>query len=429
MKGSWKRRVARAAYALAMRVVSPLVVLRLLWRGRREPLYGHAVGERFGLYGGANVEPGAIWIHSVSLGETRAAAPLIEALRAARPGVRLLLTQGTATGRAAGAPLLRPGDLQAWLPWDAPGAVRRFLRRFRPVAGVLMETEIWPNLLAEAQAAGVPMLLANARLSERSRRRGARVDALLRPAFESLAEAYAQTDDDAARLREAGVRHVEVLGNLKYDLASDPRLLALGASWKRGTQRPVVLATSTREGEEAMLLEAWRALVVERPLLVVVPRHPQRFDEVARAIADAGFTCSRRSTWTDDAVPAEAHEAQVWLGDSMMEMPAWYALADVALLGGSYAPLGGQNLIEAAAAGCPVVTGPHTFNFAQAAELAVETGAAIRVAGMAAGVAATVALANDPRRRQRMSADALAFAARHRGAAAQTAAAIVAALP
>ena len=426
MKGSWKRHVARAAYAFAMRVVSPLYALRLRLRGRREPLYGQAIGERFGYYGSAPADSGAVWIHSVSLGETRAAAPLIDALRAARPEVRLLLTQGTATGRAAGVSLLRDGDVQAWLPWDTPGAVRRFLRRFRPAAGVLMETEIWPNLLAEAQSAGVPMLLANARLSERSRRRGARVDSLLRPAFESLAEAYAQTDDDAARLREAGAPRVEVLGNLKYDLAPDPRCVALGTAWKRGTARPVVLATSTREGEEAMLLEAWRALVVERPLLVIVPRHPQRFDEVARAIADAGFTLSRRSSWVDSAVPATAHEAQVWLGDSMMEMPAWYALADVALLGGSYAPLGGQNLIEAAAVGCPVVTGPHTFNFAQAAELAVAAGAAIRVVGMAAGVAAAVGLVAEPQRRQRMSADALTFAARHRGAAPRMAAGILA---
>ena len=428
MTGVAGGRVARAAYSLLLRLVAPLYLLRVLWRGRREPIYARWLGERFGLYR-EPMAPGAVWVHAVSLGETRAAAPLLDALRTARPGVRILLTHGTATGRAAGQSLLREGDTQRWLPFDMPGAVRRFLRHARPAAGVLMETEIWPNLLAIAADRGVPVILANARMSERSRRRGRRVDALLRPAFASLAAALAQTDADAARLREAGVLDVSVVGNLKYDIAADAQLLARGRAWRAGVGRGVVVAASTREGEEAMLLAAWRAVAEPRPLLVIVPRHPQRFEAVAELIAGSSLAMSRRSAWPGDERPAAAVDASIWLGDSMLEMVAWYALADVALLGGSFAPLGGQNLIEAAACGCPVVMGPHTFNFADAAELALAAGAATRVADMAAGVDAAVALAAD--RSASMRADqsrhALEFSNAHRGAAARTASRIVAA--
>jgi len=422
------RRAARAAYSLLLRVGLPLYLLRVLWRGRAEPLYSTAIGERIGRYRNA-VLPGALWIHAVSLGETRAAAPLIAALRRARPGLRLLLTHGTATGRAAGRELLRDGDLQAWLPWDTPGGVRRFLAHFVPAAGVLMETEIWPNVLAEAKGRRLPTMLANARLSERSRRRGQRVDALLRPAFQSLAGAFAQTEADAVRLREAGIAgEVVVVGNLKFDLAPEPSLIERGRSWKAtlGT-RPAVLAAVTREGEEASLLAAWRAVAAPRPLLVVVPRHPQRFEAVAALIAEAGFSLSRRSAWPESP-PEDAAAVDVWLGDSMREMPAWYALADVALLGGSFAPLGGQNLIEAAACGCPVVMGPHTFNFADAAELALAAGAAIRVATMEEGVARALALGQGEERRRR-SVAGLAFATAHRGAAARMAEGILRRLP
>jgi 3-deoxy-D-manno-octulosonic-acid transferase len=407
--------LARAAYSLLLRLAWPPYLLRVLWRGRREPLYASSIGERFGFYV-QDAKPGALWIHAVSLGETRAAAPLIAALRWALPDRPLLLTHGTATGRAAGVPLLREGDVQAWLPFDTPGAVRRFLAHFVPVAGVLMETEIWPNLLAIAAAQGVPMLLANARLSERSRRRGHRVEALLRPAFASLVATFAQSEADAARLRDAGARSVGVTGNLKFDLSPDAGLIGKGRAWKAvASPRAIVLAAITREGEEALLLAAWRALEAPRPLLVVVPRHPQRFAAVAELIESSGFALSRRSAW-GDGPPAEAAAADVWLGDSMMEMPAYYALADVALLGGSFAPLGGQNLIEAAACACPVVMGPHTFNFADAADRALAAGAAVRVSSMTEGVRHAVAMAGSDEL-QRRSQAALAFAAAHRGAA------------
>lgn len=426
----WQR-AALAAYGAGMRLLLPALLLRLWWRARREPLYGMAVSERLGF--GPATAPGAVWLHAVSLGETRAAEPLVRALRLQWPEVPILLTHGTATGRAAGEHLLELGDHQCWLPLDTPGAVRRFFRRHRPALGILMETEVWPQLLHAAQRAGVPVVLANARLSEKSLRRSLCLDALLRPAAQSLAQALAQTEADAQRLRQAGVVDVQVLGNLKFDQHPSAALLAVGESWSAGLSRPVVLAASWREGEDAPLLDAWRALLERRaatattstsqpqPLLLLVPRHPQRFDEVARQVTQAGLTLVRRSTWGAAGPGTVARAAQVWLGDSMGEMPAYYACADAALLGGSFAPLGGQNLIEAAACACPVFLGPHTFNFQQAAEGAVAAGAAWRCTDLDEAVAAACALADRPAARAAASAAAVSYAGRDQGAAARMA--------
>ena len=400
--------------AIALGLYSAL--LRLI-----TPLYRGFVGERLGFYRGAGSQ-GWLWVHAVSLGETRAAAALVNALRERQPGLRLLLTHSTATGREAGAELLRAGDAQCWLPFDTPGAVRRFFRHWQPRIGVLMETEIWPNLQRWAPC---PMVLANARLSERSARRGRRFGALLRPAARRVALALAQTQADATRMGEAGAPDVRVMGNLKYDMQPDLALVERGQGWRSSLGRPVLLAAVTREGEEAMLLDAWRTLnPADKPLLLIVPRHPQRFDEVAARIRDAGLTLARRSTWTE-APPADALRADAWLGDSMREMALYYGCSDVALLGGSFAPLGGQNLIEAAACGCPIVMGPHTFNFAEAAELAEQAGAAQRVADMEAGLAAALSLCGTPARRAQASRRALDFAAQHRGAAGRMADAIL----
>ncbi|MFN9007365.1 MAG: 3-deoxy-D-manno-octulosonic acid transferase [Betaproteobacteria bacterium] len=415
----------RAAYALALRLATPAFLARLWWRGRREPGYREHLAERLGF--GPAEAPGRVWIHAVSLGETKAAEPLIAALRARDPALRLLLTHGTATGRAAARALLREGDRACWQPWDTPGAVRRFLARHRPAVGVVMETEVWPVLLHEAARAGVPLLLANARLSERSARKGRRLAALLHPALARFDAVLAQTEADAARLRGSGARAVRVAGNLKFEIAVDGERLARGAAWKAALGRPVVLAAVTREGEEAALLAAGRAAPRGAALLVVVPRHPQRFDEVAALVAGAGFTLARRSGFAGDAPAGEALRAEVWLGDSLGEMPAWYALADVALLGGSFAPLGGQNLIEAAACGCPLLMGPHTFNFAQAADLAIEAGAARRVDDVGAAVALALRLLHDGPARQAMGDAGRAFTAAHRGAAARMAEAVLAA--
>ncbi len=415
--------LALALYATALRLLTPFYLLRLWRRGAREALYRHALGERLGLYTAA-AAPGRLWIHAVSLGETRAASALVDALRARDPSLRFLLTHSTATGREAGQALLREGDAQAWLPYDTPGAVRRFLRHWRPRMGVLMETEVWPTLQREAEKAGLPMVLANARLSEKSLRQGQRLAALMRPAAQRMSLALAQTQLDAERIRAMGTARVEVAGNLKYDIAMDPVLIARGRAWAAGVGRPVLMLAVSREGEEKALLDEWARRPAPRPLLAIVPRHPQRFDEIAGLIEAAGFTLARRSSWAGEP-PEPALQTDVWLGDSMREMPLYYGLASVALLGGSFEPLGGQNLIEAAACGCPVLAGPHTFNFAEAAELAVAAGAARRCANLPDAVAQGLALCGDAASRQAMAAQARAFAQAHQGAAARMAATLL----
>ncbi len=436
MAASLRETLARATYTLLLRTSLPWWFLKFWWRGRHEPLYRAFWSERLGGFR-PDPMPGRLWLHAVSLGETHAAATLIAALRRQRPGLALLLTHGTATGRAAGAALLQPGDAQAWLPVDTPGAVRRFLQRHRPTMGVVMETEVWPNLLHATSKQGLPMVLANARLSDRSLARGQRTAALMRPALLAFDAVLAQSDADATRFLAAGACHVLVGGNLKFDVAPDPAQLTLGAAWRRDLGRPVVLAVSTREGEEAPLLQAWLAAVrrlspADRaPVLLLVPRHPQRFDAVASMVRASGLLQVRRSAWQQQP-PSAAGQADVWLGDSVGELPLYYAMADVALLGGSFEPLGGQNLIEAAACGCPVVMGPHTFNFAAAAAQAEAAGAAWRVPTLAAGVALALqfcAAAADGGAASARSAAARAFALQHRGAAETMAQKVLALLP
>ena len=412
--------MARRVYSLLMAAAQPLLRRKLRRRGVAEPGYLEHVDERFGRYDGPT-QPGRLWIHAVSLGETRAAAILIAALRQAQPEVRLLLTHGTATGRAEGAKLLREGDAQAWLPWDTPRAVRGFLDHFRPSAGVLMETEVWPNVAAACHARGIPLVLANARLSPKSLAQARRIARLSRPAYGALHAAWAQTEDDARRLLEIGTRVEGVYGNLKFDANPDPAQLQLGRDWRGTSPRPVVMFASSREGEESEFL---RAIAQHRDVQwLLVPRHPQRFDEVAALVAQAGCSVSRRSAW--DGVP---EPADVWLGDSLGEMALYYAMSGAALLGGSFARLGGQNLIEAAACACPIVMGPHTFNFSEAAELAQEAGAARRVANMEEGVRVAVELVRDGAAREAASQAGERFAAAHRGAARRTATAVLALL-
>jgi 3-deoxy-D-manno-octulosonic-acid transferase len=245
----------RRLYTLAAIGAQPFLRRKLKRRGEAEPAYLDHVEERFGRYAEA-AAPGALWIHAVSLGETRAAEILLRALRERDPSLRVLLTHGTATGREAGRKLLRPGDLQAWLPWDTPQAVNAFLDHFRPWAGVLMETEVWPNLVAESRRHRVPLVLANARLSPKTLAQTRRFGRLARPAYGALAQVWAQTDDDAHRLRQLGANVSGVFGNLKFDAAPDPALLARGTAWRIGSSRPVVLFASSREGEEAAFFDA-----------------------------------------------------------------------------------------------------------------------------------------------------------------------------
>jgi 3-deoxy-D-manno-octulosonic-acid transferase len=403
-----------------MYAAQPLLRRKLRRRGAQEPGYLEHVEERFGQYQ-EPAQPGGLWIHAVSLGETRAAAILVDALRRADPALRLLLTHGTATGRAEGKRLLRDGDVQAWLPWDTPRAVAGFLSHFQPRAGILMETEVWPNLAAACNERDVPLVLANARLSDKSLHQARRLSRLSRPAYGALRGAWAQTEGDARRLAEAGATVKGVYGNLKYDATPDPEQLRKGRDWRSASTKPVVMFASSREGEETEFLRA----IAQHPGVqwLLVPRHPQRFDEVAALVAQSGMSVARRSTWKGAPPPAD-----VWLGDSLGEMALYYAMADAALLGGSFAPLGGQNLIEAAACACPVVMGPHTFNFSEAAELAQEAGAALRVGSMEEGVRVAVELARDASARSAAAQAGERFAAAHRGAAVKTAEAVLALL-
>jgi 3-deoxy-D-manno-octulosonic-acid transferase len=416
----------RIAYSLGWLLATPLIPLYLLWRSRRQPAYRRHWAERWGLHARRTGNEPLLWIHAVSVGETRAAQPLVAALRARHPGARLLLTCMTPTGRDTGRALFGDTVVQAYLPYDYPWAVARFLAAWRPDAGIVMETELWPNLVAAARRRRMPLMLVNARLSERSLDKGRRWGGLIRDALASLDAVAAQTAGDAARLGALGRANVAVTGNLKFDVEPDERLMALGRTWRDGCGgRPVVLAASTRDGEERPVLAAWRerraSLPGPAPLLLVVPRHPQRFDEVAAAVVQQGFALVRRS---GAQAVADWASADVVLGDSMGEMFAYYAAADVAVLGGSLLPFGGQNLIEGCAAGVPVVLGPHTYNFEEAAQQAVAAGAALRVADATEAVEAALALLGQPERCRAMASAGTSFAATHRGATARTMAVI-----
>jgi 3-deoxy-D-manno-octulosonic-acid transferase len=405
--------MARKLYTALLWLVAPLLLLRLLWRSRKLPGYRRHLGERWGTLPDG-IAPGAIWIHAVSVGETRAAAILIKALHRLDPQIRILLTHMTPTGRATGEELFGETVARAWLPYDYPFAVRRFLDRARPRLGLVLETEIWPNLIAECRTRNVPLFLVNARMSPDSARGYARVASLSRGALSALAGVAAQTAEDAARLRALGARDVAVTGNIKFDLDVDPVARILGDEMRDrfGRGRRVWIAASTREGEEAIVLDRLRdCRLPEGTLTVIVPRHPQRFDEVAALAAARGFRVVRRSD--PGSIGADV---QVVVGDSMGEMLAYYHAADCALMGGSLLPFGGQNLIEACAMGTPVVLGPHTFNFEQAAESAIGAGAALRAGNGDEAMAAVAALLADAARREKMGRAALDFAAANRGA-------------
>ena len=404
----------RGIYSLLWCAALPLAPLRLLWRGRREPGYRQHVGERYGRYQGT-APPRILWVHAVSLGETRAAAPLVERLRRAHPEATVLLTHMTATGRDAGRALFGDGVLQAWLPYDAPFAVRRFLAHFKPCAGLIMETELWPNLVALAREAGVPMYLVNARMSARSARLYAAFPALTRPMLRALSGVAAQTDADAARLTALGAPPGVVTGNLKFDVTTSDAGETLGREFRSrfGETRHVWVAASTRDGEEGLILDALAAS--ELPpgtLTVIVPRHPQRFVAVAELLRRRGIPYVLRSS----NAPVTA-DVEVVLGDSIGEMAGYYAAADVAFVGGSLLPLGGHNLIESIGAGRPTLMGPHMFNFAEAAEKAQAAGAAVEVGDAGALVATVAELLLDAPRRQAMRHAALTFHRAHLGAA------------
>ena len=433
----------RFIYTLAVLALLPWAAIHLLWRARRQKEYLHHWGERWGFF--PQRKPSqqylapTVWLHAVSVGETRAAQPLVAALCARYPDHRILFTHMTPTGRAASVALFGDTVERLYLPYDTPWAMRRFLCHYQPLIGLIMETELWPNLLTECRAVGVPVYLLNARLSARSARRYGRWPNLTRQVLQSLSAIGAQSADDAARLTRLGAEKVTVTGNIKFDIATPPEQMELGRVFRaRMGARPVWLAASTREGEEALILDAWHSAMNSKkvlsplpggagdmamnsqnkavsPLLVIVPRHPQRFDEVARLVTDRGLRLQRRSE--ESAIAPTTH---VLLGDSMGEMFAWYAAVDVAFIGGSLKDYGCQNLIEACAVGTPVLIGPSTYNFAEAAREALACGAAHAITDADDLVRQMDMLLTDVAYREQMSRAGREFAARHRGATAHT---------
>lgn len=431
----------RAIYRALWWLVAPLAVVRLYVRSRKERGYREHIGERFGCGPGRGPDDRAplIWVHAVSVGETRAAQPLIDALMKARPDARILLTHMTPSGRATGTQIFGDRVLRCYLPYDMPGAVRRFLRAWRPTLGLVMETEVWPTLIDECRRADVPLVLTNARMSARSYKRAAKFGAATRDVFGGFSRVLAQSPADAERLTSLGARNVAVLGNLKFDMTTPPELAARGRAWRDAIgARPVWVAASTRENEEALVLQAFDAVKTPDALLILVPRHPQRFGEVEALVARSNLKCVRRSAWAADAAalaagrpaaPPLPSDVTVLLGDSMGELGAYYAAADVAFIGGSLLPLGGQNLIEACAVGVPVLIGPHVFNFTQATADAVAAGAALQVEDPLDLAHVLDALFADHARRIAMGAAGAAFAARHRGATARSVDVLAALLP
>lgn len=413
----------RLFYSLAWWLALPLVVARLWWRGRKEPGYRQHLAERFGFYRSNTPDRKrpCIWVHAVSVGETRAAEPLIEALLQDYPEHDIVLTHMTPTGRATGATLFgkyAPRLRQAYLPYDTGWMAARFIRHFAPRLCVLMETEVWPNLMVQCVAHQVPVALVNARLSARSLRKGKRFGTLMTDAARRLSCVAAQTEADAARVRELGARSVQVTGSIKFDVTPPPSMVVKGETLRAQIgPRRVLLCASTREGEEALILDALPALQRTDALLLIVPRHPQRFDEVARMVSARGLSLARRSILDEDALPADV---RVLLGDSMGEMFAYFAACDLAFIGGSLLPLGGQNLIEACALGKPVLIGPHTFNFSLVSEDAIAAGAALRVPDAPVMLQAASHLLDAQDECQAMGRSAAAFAQQHRGATART---------
>lgn len=367
--------MARFFYSVLFHLLLPLVLLRLLWRARHAPDYLKRVYERFGFA----IPPmsGGLWVHAVSVGETQAAAPLVNAWRRANPGAPVFISSMTPTGSARVHAIWGDAVQHAYAPYDLPWAWALFLRRVKPQALVIMETELWPNMIHAARMRGIPVLLANARLSERSARGYRLAGWLARPMLAELSHVAAQDEATAARFRELGMpeENVTVTGSLKFDITPpadiEERAHQLHMEWKLASRR-VIVAASTHSGEDIPILMAYAAIRArhKHALLILVPRHPERFENVASLIRQKKFTLARRSRG-DVVTP----ETAVLLGDSMGELMLWYALADIAFVGGSLVPVGGHNVLEPMALDVPTLSGPHVFNFQSITDELVAAGA------------------------------------------------------
>jgi 3-deoxy-D-manno-octulosonic-acid transferase len=405
----------RLLYRLALYAAVPLISCLYLWRGLTQRSHWRGFAGRFGL--GSARPPGGVWLHAVSVGEVQACAPLVRALRAAHPQLSLTVTTLTPTGAERARALFGAVADVRYLPFDLRSAVRRFLDRVQPRLAVVLETELWPNLYAECARRGVPLVLANARLSQRSLARYLRLGSLFRDTLAHAAQVVAQAGEDAQRFRALGSdpARTHVAGNIKFDFEPPVDIAARGARLRAhyAQDRPVWIAGSTHAGgEEDAVLAAHRQLRTKHPraLLVLAPRHPPRFAQVAEALALARITYERRTQGESSG------QCEVLLLDTLGELLDFYAAADVAFVGGSLVPIGGHNLLEPAALGVPVLTGPYNANSAEIAALLEASGAARQVrdaAGLATGVGTLLA---DPQLRARMGAAGSAVVAANRGA-------------
>ena len=395
--------MTRRVYSLLMYCAAPLAFAMLVWRGLRDPSYWQGLRERFG-WVPMSAGP-SIWLHAVSLGEMTAAAPLVRALRSRYPGNPVVLTTATPTGRTRARSLFGDTVDVRYLPYDTPGAVARFFDRARPRLAIIMETELWPNLFKECERRGVPLVLASARLSAKSVSRYRRFGGLFRGIFSANSLIAAQTAQDAERFIAIGAQRARthVVGNIKFDVELSPDIQDRGRELRAsfGSARPLWIAGSTHAGEEEEVLASHQELLTDRAnaLLLLVPRHPDRFAAVAELLSRRQFRFTRRS---GGLTPDEA--TQVVLVDTMGELAALYASADVAFVGGSLVPIGGHNLLEPAALGVPVLTGPSHYAGIEVAALLLERGAALQVADARELAAALKLLLKEAEERRRMGA-------------------------
>jgi 3-deoxy-D-manno-octulosonic-acid transferase len=402
----------RALYVFLLYLLGPALWLGLWWKGRRDPAYRRRAPERFGHV--PRIEGGvAIWVHAVSVGEVLAALPLIQALVARHGPGQVFVTTGTPTGSERVRAALGERVRHSYAPYDLPHTVHRFLERVRPRQVLVMETELWPSLFRQLARRGIPLIIGNARLSERSVRGYGRVRGFAAAVLGDVTLVAAQSEADAARFRQLGAPRVEVLGNLKFDIEPDPAQVAQGRSLRaRWGMAPVWIAASTHEGEEAAALAAHRQLRDAHPqaVLVLVPRHPPRFPDIRRLLESSGLSWAARSAGWPETPPA------VLLGDSMGEMWTYLALAEVAFVGGSLVPVGGHNVLEPAALGLPVLFGPHMHNFLPAQAALLDARGAQTVADAGALATALVSLFAQSERRRDRGAAAAAALTPHRGA-------------
>ncbi|RRJ83471.1 3-deoxy-D-manno-octulosonic acid transferase [Aestuariirhabdus litorea] len=409
----------RFSYSLLFYLLLPLVVARLLYRAWRAPAYARRWKERFGWFDGSPLKGRpVIWVHSVSVGESIAAAPLVKGLQERYPQHQLVVTTMTPTGSERVRALYGDSVFHVYAPYDLPDALSRFLTRVQPRLAVIMETELWPNTVAACRNRGVPLLLANARLSERSARGYARFPALVTPMLQALGAVAAQSDEAAERFRQLGVakERIEVTGSLKFDLPIEAGMREEGEALRRawlahqppGTR--VLVAASTHQGEDELVLKALEGQSTP-VLLVLVPRHPERFPRVAELLDRGGYPSARRSL----GEPVKA-DTRVVLADTMGEMLLLLAAADIAFIGGSLVPTGGHNMLEASALAVPVLSGPHLFNFKEISDQLLEAGAMQVVEDASALADALQALLADREARERMGAAGLAVVNSNRGA-------------